>query len=161
MIFAGRTVVKHMRWLSRTCLALVLSACVLFTKPTNTRPIAFYTVLPHPLYQQWLLEVQSCAVETAKVDSSFRVVKLLTSVDEITWLIIPTEMPDGTFQWGNGRYYYGMRVGPIDSDTIFLSGQGLMRKWLVKHELLHVIVDSPTETRETGHGRPWGFCEFI
>ena len=165
MIFAEGIVVQHMRWhfsfLARVSIALVLSACVLFTKAPAPRPVWFYGITPHPVYQEWLVEVQRCAVETAKIDSAFEVVRLLESIEEVTWMVVPTEMPDGTFQWPNGRFYYGMRVGPAGKDTIFLSGQGLLRKWLVKHELLHVIVDSPTETSENGHGRPWGFCEYV
>ena len=149
------------RLFSRLLLALLLSACVLFTKPNDLRPVWAYTVSPHPIYQEWLIEVQLCAVLAARIDSAFTIEHLVHNVEEVVWMVVPTEMADGTFRWPNGKFYYGMRVGSVGNDTIFLSGQRLMRKWLVKHELLHVIVDSPTETSDNGHGRPWGFCEYL
>lgn len=117
-----------------------------------------YHIYPFAFYQQWLVETRDCAIETAGIDSTFTIdsSKLGYTIDSLDWFVVPTERPDGRFAW-RGTLMSGAIVG----DSLYLSGQGLYYRRLVKHELLHVFVVSPTETIYGEHGRPWGYCENL
>ena len=117
-----------------------------------------YHIYPFPLYQQWLIEARGCAMEAASIDSTFTIdsSKLNYTIDSLSWFAVPTERSDGRFAW-RGQ----LMSGAITGDSIYLSGQGLYYRRLVKHELLHVFVISPTENIYGEHGRPWGYCENL
>ena len=141
-------------------LAVACGGCFLRYAPPAPVSNATYIYPPFPIYQKWLMEVEACAVGTSRIDSSFTIERLLEAVDSVVWIAVPTERSDGRFQAPSGKFFSGMRIGPVGADTIFLSGQGLWSERLVKHELLHIIVASPTEDLPQ-HGRPWGLCEFV
>jgi len=122
-------------------------------------PVSFGYQAP-PIYALWLAEVQRCATHLATIDTSFTIERLLGSPDEVTWRLVPTEREDGTIATAHGDFY-GMRIGPVGADTIILTSQVVNVARFVKHELLHVIVASPTETLPGNHGRPWGLCEYF
>ena len=139
-----------------------LTTCIVKRAPPPPIPVSTYSFDPAPIYDQWLAEVQFCAIATARTDASFHIVHVLDSVGSIKWFVVPTERQDGAFLWHDGGAYNGIRTGLVGvADTIFLSGQRMLDRRVVKHELLHIIVDSPTERINGMHGRPWGFCEFI
>ena len=117
-----------------------------------------YHIYPYPFYQQWLAEVRFCALDAARSDDAFQIdtSRLRYTIDSLDWFAVPTERPDGRFAW-RGK----LMSGAIDGDSVYLSGQGLYYRRLVKHELLHVLVNSPTENTYGEHGRPWGYCENL
>ena len=117
-----------------------------------------YHIHPFAFYQQWLIEVRGCAIETASIDSTFTIdsSKLNYTIDSLSWFAVPTERLDGRFAW-RGK----LMSGAINGDSLYLSGQGLYYRRLVKHELIHVFVVSPTEDIYGEHGRPWGYCENL
>jgi hypothetical protein len=140
----------------------LVAGCARHPSPSAlTPPKAFsFGIIPNPIYQLWLVQVQACALSAAQFDSSFWIERRLDSIEEIQWRAVPTESLDATFLSSLG-YVRGMRTGPAGADTIFLSGQLLGSERLVKHELLHVIVASPAESTSITHGRPWGLCEYL
>lgn len=160
---------KLPRLLLTLCLLMAAcSSCIVRRSPaSNAEPLFFYAVNPPPVYQQWLIEVTRCAAGAASIDTTFVVERIVQHVDSIVWLAVPTEEPDGRFRaepiGSVSGYHTGGRAdstGQFSRDTIGLSGQGLLVRRLVKHELLHAIVRSQTEFVIKKHGRPWGFCEY-
>ena len=160
---------KLFRLLLAPCLLMVAcSSCIVRRPPSSSaEPLFFYTINPHPVYQQWLIEVTGCAVAAASIDTTFVVERIVPHIDSIVWLAVPTEEEDGRFRVEPLGFVAGFHaggladsVGQFSRDTIGLSAQGLLVRRLVKHELLHAIVHSRTEFNIKKHGRPWGFCEF-
>jgi hypothetical protein len=145
--------------------ALTLFACNGFSvrDPSTLQELnpvlPMYGFSPPPIYQTWLEQVQTCATILAMDDTSFTIEHLVKSVNEVSWFAIPTEREDGAFIL-KGELINGIRMGPIGQDSILLSGQQLGSARLVKHELMHIIVQKGTEW-ELMHGRPWGLCEYL
>jgi len=118
------------------------------------------TIFPGQLHQQWLAEVVDCATAIHAISPTYAIRDTVPSVWHIAWRAVPTEHPLGGFACTNR---VGMCWGETfegDSILIRISARALAVKSLIKHELLHVVVDSPNELHVPDHGLPWGFCEW-
>ena len=150
-----------MNWLSIPWVCLLVGCAhrpALSNPHPSTRVV--YRYPPPPIYTVWYAEVEGCLAFAAVRDSSFTLEAPLDSMEQVVWLAVPTEFYDGSWLH-HGAHYWGMRTGiPGVSDTIYISGQALFNARIVKHELMHVRVRSPTETIMGAHGPPWGLCEY-
>lgn len=115
---------------------------------------------PPPEYFIWATEVANCVRILDPLDSTWTSERLDATPDSIVWVAVPSERPDGSFEI-KGLRYLGLRIGAVGADTIFVSGQHMLSKSLIKHELMHVYVNSETERTHGAHGPPWGLCEFV
>ena len=139
---------------------LALFACHGRPEPTIPRNVAVFQ--PLPVYQVWADQAADC-VRSLPVDAQsevpYKIVHDHVDVRVFKWLAVFTERDDGTFVCGDGKQScFGEFVAP---DSIFVSGQGLQAAWLIRHEVMHYLVESPGEAVYGNHGAPWGLCEFI
>lgn len=144
-------------WLSLLMIASACVACRHSAPVTQPTLLTVIRVPPPAAYNVWLDQVKGCLQYLLRADSTlpFHVVIWPASVDSLTWLATPTEDADGGFPCRGERC-----LGMTRHDSVVVSGQQLGNPVVVKHELLHVLVDSPTESQRP-HGLPWGFCEFV
>lgn len=142
-------------------LALVLLACGV-PKPTSNdlQPEMAVQVQPPTQYNNWLLEVEACVVYISQQDTSFKVVKLFHDAHELTWIILSSERDNGTIPCVKDGVEHSC-FGLSHPDTVVVSAQYARNMAVIKHEIMHQIVDSPRETVLGPHGPPWGFCEFL
>src|SRR3990167_4584273 len=105
-----------------------------------------------PAYAIWSEEVAQCVAELARTNTSFTVVDTTTTVADVVWLAVATERGDATFSWGVKSGYYAFRAGPPGHDTIALAAPLLLVPRVIKHEIMHIKVDSPREDVWLGHG---------
>ena len=148
---------------SWTPLAMVLLATCRLEPPGPLYPVAatVYRFSPPPAYAIWSEEVAQCVAELARTNTSFTVVDTTTTVADVVWLAVATERGDATFSWGVKSGYYAFRAGPPGHDTIALAAPLLLVPRVIKHEIMHIKVDSPREDVWLGHGLPWGLCEYL
>lgn len=145
-------------WLS---LLMIASSCFACRRPGPVTPqptlLTVVRVPPPAVYALWLEQLKGCLQYLLRADSTlaFHVVAWHSSVDSLVWFGTPTEEPDGGFPCRGERC-----LGMTRRDSVVISAQQLGNPVVVKHELLHVLVDSPTESARP-HGLPWGFCEFV
>ena len=124
-------------------------------------PLTVYRYPPPPIYTVWLAQLNDCLAFAVQRDTSFTLEAPIDSVEQIVWLAVPTEHWDGSWL-REGNHYWGMHTGESGvADTIYISGQVLLNPRIVKHELMHIRVRSPTERLVGAHGSPWGLCEYI
>lgn len=106
--------------------------------PARSSPMVH--VLPH--YHIWALEVQRCVGHAAS-----------KPFDSLEWWVVDTAQG---FEYRGGddwAGYYEPR-GPNGRPRIYLVSYGVLDPWLVKHELLHWVLDPIS-----GHPRPpYGVC---
>lgn len=113
-------------------------------------------------HQKMLAEVIGCAVWVRSFYNTFDIRDTIPNVGMIVWRAVPTEFPDGGFLctrrvgicWG--ETFDGDSLRPV----IRLSARLMHRVPLIKHELLHIVVQSKGEDHVPDHGLPWGFCEW-
>ena len=110
-------------------LAILLAACASpLAPPDGAEPFA-----PLPVYETWWADMTDCA----EVPADFY---------RVEWLAAP----DG-FDPGTGQIHHGMWKSP---HTIYIARQHLSVEWLVKHEMLHDIL-------QTGdHGPVFVACDI-
>ena len=96
-------------------LCLCLVACSDLTAPTDVEPFE-----PPPIYTVWWHELETCTGHTA-------------DMGRITWFKTP-----GGFDPGDGDYHHGIWTPP---HNIYLDANLMDVEWLVKHEMLHDLVD--------------------
>ena len=150
-------------------LLLGLSCCARGPVPLLPAPyrIPGFSITPPPTYALWFAQAHNCAFRLRSImgDSArFTVDAQAVDLSQITWIAVPTERPDGRFAAGvflnrDSLFVYGMTSG--QGDTIWLPAPRLDATWIVKHEAMHVFVQSPSELNYGPHGLPWGFCEFL
>lgn len=141
------------------------------------RPTSNVAVAPEPLvgfgyaapaeYYDWIAQVQTCVTQIAALDSvraeqtgtprAFEIDHLIRDIAELHFFAIPTERADGTFTCPQGFPCWGVAIAPGD---IYLSAQRVMDRVTVKHEVMHIIVNSEGEHDVPYHGVPWGLCEY-
>lgn len=121
-------------------------------------------------YLTWIGEAQNCVQQIALLDSvraeesgaprAFTVDHLIHKASELRFYAIPTERADGTFTCPQGFQCWGVAIAEASGPAIYLSAQRAMDRVTVKHEVMHVIVESAGEDSVPYHGVPWGLCEY-
>lgn len=141
-------------------IALALLACTPKAIQIEPNPEMAVEIEPPQQYNIWLQEVTGCVLFTAQKDTTFEVVRIVPDAGELTWIILSSERSDGTIPCIRGGIVYSC-YGISHPDTIILSAQYARHMPTVKHEIMHLLVDSPRETHLGPHGPPWGFCEYL
>ena len=126
-----------------------------------------FTFTPPAIYITWFAQAHNCAFRLRAVmgdSANFTVDSQAVDLSTITWVGVPTERMDQRFLGAispkrDSMYVWGMTSG--HGDTVWLSAQRLESEILVKHEAMHIFVQSPTEFNYGPHGLPWGFCEWL
>jgi hypothetical protein len=151
-------------------LALLLLGCARPTAnvATSPEPLLGFGYGAPPEYVQWVAEVQSCVRQIAALDAAhavetntpraFEIDHFIEDMSEVQFFAVPTERGDGTFTCPQGFQCWGITFTP--ADVIYLSAQRIMDPVTVKHEIMHIIVESAGEHDVPYHGLPWGLCEY-
>ena len=152
-------------------LSLLAATCLGCVHPTAPVPAPYripgFQFAPPPLYVAWFAQAHNCAARLRELlgdSAAFTVESEAVDVNRITWIAVPTERPDGRFLGmfspkRDSIYVWGLTA--VRGDTIWLPAQRLESSVIVKHEAMHVFVQSPSELNFGPHGLPWGFCEWL
>lgn len=138
--------------------------------PAQFRPVPYripgFAFAPPLAYVEWIAQAHNCAYRLRVIlgDSArFTVDAEAMDLSRITWIAVPTERRDERFAAalvrGDSLFVLGMTSA--GGDTIWLPAPRLESSVLVKHEAMHVFVQSSSEVNYGPHGLPWGFCEFL
>jgi hypothetical protein len=149
--------------LSKIALAasvVLLLSCTPKSTNNDLAPTMAVEVNPPPIYNQWLGEVEGCVLYMAQFDTTFKVVKLYNDASELKWIILSSERDNGTIPCIKDGVEHSC-FALSHPDTIVLSAQYARSMPVVKHELMHQIVDAPGEAVLGPHGAPWGMCEYL
>lgn len=153
------------RW-ATAALVLGMSCCTPWFG--NNDPQFELPLNPPPIYQAWYISAATCVMGLLDSDSTHLLNYKLNmnapaSVLRIKWTAVPTEAHDGSFPCTrrNDRCWGETVSGDSVTPHIRLSGRLLGVPSLVKHELMHVLVDKGDAEQVKEHGLPWGFCEWL
>lgn len=137
------------------------SSCIKHIPPEEITPATWaYTYDAPSIYWRWREEVTACVRFAATHDSSFKIVREIPAPDSIVWRAVPVEREGGQFSWKWFKGVIGLTFVHPGADTVMVSGQGIFMRSLVKHEMMHIMVERPEEWVQY-HGRPWGLCEWV
>lgn len=151
--------------------ALLFGAtCFGCAKPVTIRPepyrIPGFAFDPPAIYFTWFGQAHNCALRLHEIlgdTAHYTVDASAANLGAITFIAVPTERPDGRFVAAltNKGELLVSGMTSAHGDTIWLPAPHLQTEWLVKHEAMHVFVQSPSELNYGPHGLPWGFCEML
>ena len=131
-----------------------------YTPNNELKPELAAQIQPPPQYTQWLLEVEGCVQFVALNDTTIHIVKLPTDATAFSWFVLSSERDNGTIPCVvDGQAHSCFALSKPDS--IVVSAQFAKSMAVIKHELMHQIVDTPRERVLGPHGPPWGFCEYL